>query len=210
MQKATFKAKSSSIARLYSELVDEHGHSFRSSGWSSEISQFSRFASIVKHLDLRGKRILDVGCGVGEFLAYCHKIHIDVDYSGIDICSKVISLARRRFLSTKLYCGDFSDEHMPEKLSHANFDIVISSGLLADYVESGNGFVYLFVNSMYAFCRDAIAFNCLTKPKLNGSRHFGINPGETMDLLRDVAPYYTIDCSYNSQDATYFFFKARQ
>ena len=72
-----------------------------------------------------GMRVLDVGCGTGELLAY---LPDDVHYHGWDISDAYVAAARARFGPR----GEFTAGLLTEAavISEAPYDVVIASGVL--------------------------------------------------------------------------------
>lgn len=66
------------------------------------------------------KRILDIGCGQGVLYSYLTKEIASVDYLGIDIASKAIELAKRKFPGARFRQLDFQYRNLNEK-----FDLII-------------------------------------------------------------------------------------
>lgn len=87
--------------------------------------------------DLKGKRVLDLGCGFGE---HC-KLFVDYgaeNVVGVDISSKMLEIAKRENSDPKIVY-----HHMPmEDIAqlHDSFDVVVSS-LALHYVEDFVGVV---------------------------------------------------------------------
>lgn len=78
-----------------------------------------------------GRKILDLGCGIGRHVVYCHEMGLDA--YGIDLSSEAVKVAREWVLEK----GDKGAEHkivegdirqMPWPSGH--FDYVISHGVL--------------------------------------------------------------------------------
>ena len=53
------------ITGLYDQRLAEHGLDVRTVGWGTKSEQEMRFDVLCRGLDLRGKRVLDLGCGLG-------------------------------------------------------------------------------------------------------------------------------------------------
>lgn len=71
-----------------------------------------------------GDKVLDCGCGPGDFLEYLP----DVDYVGIDISEDYIKSARRRFGNRATFrVGSVGRETMSEE---GHYDLVLAIGLL--------------------------------------------------------------------------------
>src|SRR5262249_54190627 len=86
------------LLALYEDRLTQFGHDVRTVGWSSETDQRLRFSVLCRGLDLAGKHILDVGCGLGDLVAFLDSCgYQDYSYVGIDLSSKLIAEAERRF-----------------------------------------------------------------------------------------------------------------
>ena len=71
-----------------------------------------------------GDKVLDCGCGPGDFLAYL----LDVDYVGVDISEDYIASARSRFGDRASFrVGPVCSETMSER---GHYDLVLANGLL--------------------------------------------------------------------------------
>lgn len=77
-----------------------------------------------------GKRVLEIGCGIGTDAAEFARL--GADYTAIDISEKTVELARRRFevegLEGKFIVGDASDPNVYKGLG--KFDLVYSCGVM--------------------------------------------------------------------------------
>src|SRR5512140_794427 len=62
-----------STTRWYEDKVRTFGFDHRGLGFRSRSSQIKRFEALVKVGDLDGRRVLDVGCGFGDLLAFLHE-----------------------------------------------------------------------------------------------------------------------------------------
>ena len=72
-----------------------------------------------------GARVLDIGCGTGDILAYLPPA---VDYSGYDVSQEYIAAAQRRFgTRAQFSCGIVDG---PQVLALPPFDIVVASAVL--------------------------------------------------------------------------------
>jgi len=72
------------------------GPVIRTLGWDTQKNQFKRFESAVSLLDLRGKTIVDIGCGFGDFFDFLKSKKIKVkSYLGIDINQGLLEVANK-------------------------------------------------------------------------------------------------------------------
>jgi len=73
------------IRNWYGDLARQFGDDPRALGFNHASSQEKRFEALCELGDFSGKRVLDVGCGLGHFLQFLHRRHVHPNYTGIDI-----------------------------------------------------------------------------------------------------------------------------
>ncbi|HHE05105.1 MAG TPA: methyltransferase domain-containing protein, partial [candidate division WOR-3 bacterium] len=83
-----------------------------------------RLEAIKRHVDIKGKRLLDAGCGSGRFILYFKELGAEVH--GIDISPKLISLAKQRVKDGTFTLGSVTAIPYPGNY----FDVVISIEVL--------------------------------------------------------------------------------
>ena len=86
-----------SAARWYEDKVRTYGFDHRGLGFRTRTSQIKRFEALAAVGDLDGQRVLDVGCGFGDFLSYLHERGIRPAYTGIDVCEPMVRRCVERF-----------------------------------------------------------------------------------------------------------------
>lgn len=70
--------------------------------------------------------VLDVGCGEGLTIQFLHKYYPQVDYQGIDLSQRAISIAKEHNLFAKFSVGSITDLPYPD----SSFDLIICSEVL--------------------------------------------------------------------------------
>ena len=110
------------FTKTLEESEDEH-HAVA----QSELSHLKRFEKILELGDFNGKRLLDVGCGVGGFYKFLKEKGIACNYFGVDINPHMIAAAREKYpeIEDKLLVFDILEKQMSE-----TFDYVIAVGPL--------------------------------------------------------------------------------
>ena len=113
-------------AGWYADKVRRFGYDHRGLGFGNRSSQEKRFDALMELGDLDGARILDVGCGFGDFLVYLHQQGVKPVYTGLDICEPMIERCLERFEPSvgRFVVGDVL-EHQPDE----HYDYVVASGL---------------------------------------------------------------------------------
>jgi len=152
-------------------------------GWSDKNNQYERFR-ILSEIGVKSNdTVLDIGCGVGEYVMYCHDNGLEIKYAGIDINQNYIHIAKSRFPDHKFIVSSGwdlnSDEH----------DWAIASGVFT--LDSYN--VYLLWSVGYIMERlvkKGFAFNLLNEAASEGFVRY--NSKEILSLLTDRFPKYKI------------------
>lgn len=79
--------------------------------------------------DIRGKKVLDLGCGTGRMAEYLRKFGAEV--VGIDISEKMLEIARKKVGSATFVQGDVEDLPFEDE----SFDMVVGAFLVVHLPE---------------------------------------------------------------------------
>lgn len=182
------------LTQLYRRSLDLHGPTARGQRWASEQSQRERFRLLAKVIPCGAAppcSILDVGCGVGDFLGYLRdEGWRGRGYHGFDIVPEMIDAARRkqRGRGGRFQVRDVLADGFPRR-----YDYVVASGIFNLRVEDHDRFLRRMVEAMYAACRRAVAFNVLQPVTPRTERdnerdafysrsYYGVTPAELLSL----------------------------
>lgn len=126
--------------------------------WASAASQRRRFEVLADNVDLRGLSILDVGCGLGDLLAFLQERGIEVEFTGVDILRQMVDHCRDRF-DTGRFCQ--ADIFSNDAFAPGEFDLVFVSG--AFNLDLGNNLEFLptAIARLMELSRRYVAFNLL-------------------------------------------------
>lgn len=150
------------VKKFYNTRHQEVGDTLKSVGWSTKESQYLRFQVLVRGLELEGKTILDVGCGLGDFIQFLEEIGVkNFTYYGIDISESLITSAKKKYSSHSNYhfmVGDSLEllSQLPE------FDISVMSGALSYKIADNVGYTTEVMRKLTAKAKEVTAFNFLT------------------------------------------------
>ncbi len=114
----------------YQEAVERFGAGFEATLWNSREAQTLRFDVMIDLAEFEGCRLLDVGCGHGDFAARLLEREVGfAAYVGIDAVAEMIEAAARRGLNRcEFMIGDPVAE--PTLLGEACPDWTCLSGTL--------------------------------------------------------------------------------
>ena len=127
--------------------------------WESEQCQLRRFQVLLDRVDLSGKRLLDAGCGIGDFLSYCVDRGLDVEYTGVDMLERMICEAQRRHPGGVFVCADLVESSPFEA---ASFDVVFCSGIFNLRVDDACGSARRILSALIPLAAEAVVFNMLS------------------------------------------------
>ena len=124
MENSKFKELINNNILFYDNRVSIHGTSYKSLNWGSKESQNLRFKILTTIGEFDKKRILDFGCGIGDYYAWLIENNYYVNYTGIDISSKMIQQASKLFST-----GTFHHQNIFIKPLENSFDFILLSGV---------------------------------------------------------------------------------
>jgi SAM-dependent methyltransferase len=147
------------IRSFYNSKFQEFGSGIRSVGWSTVESQRLRYQILLNGEDLRGKSILDLGCGLGALIPLIkEQVGDDFRYIGIDVSSNFISYCREQFSQENIEFleGNFLELKLPE------VDFVFASGVFTLNVPGMKEYAEECLGKMFKLSRRACAANFLS------------------------------------------------
>ncbi len=206
----------------YEGLLDQYGDSWRSLDWKSEESQKIRFAVLFSIVSLFNKTsnisILDVGCGLGHLYQFLRDEGFmkkyKIDYTGYDISSKFLEIAKRKFPEARFEIKDILADRSPKK-----FDYVFCSGvfniLFSDSVEH-DSFVKKMILKMYELCNLGAAVNFLSasaiylipqKEEQELRKYYYFKPEDIIEYIRSITSRFILRQDYHPGDFTIYLLK---
>jgi len=146
------------IRHHYEQRLHPDTPGFEAGDWSDRDAQIARFTAMTKHVDLAGKRLLDIGCGVGDLVDHLREGAIECDYLGIDLLETVISEAHRRHPDASFLVGDVFDPTMT--LPHVP-DVIFASGIFNLDVGNNRAFLPAALGRLTSLTTETLVFNLL-------------------------------------------------
>jgi SAM-dependent methyltransferase len=188
---------------FFTELLDRYGADVQALDWGSRESQETRFSVLAQVGPLVGRSVLDIGCGMGDFLGWLRKRGVDdVEYTGIDITPGMIEIAQQRFPDARFAVVNFLDAG--DEIAKS-YDFIFASGIFYRRRTAPLVFFEAVLSKMYCHCKRAIAFNSLSSWAADQEEgEFYADPLETLDFSRTLSPWIVLRHNYHPRDFTVF------
>jgi RimJ/RimL family protein N-acetyltransferase len=147
--------------------------------YGSEGSQRARFAAIVESVELDGRSLLDVGCGLAHLADFLDERGLHVRYTGLDISPAMVARARRRRADLDLRAGNVLDSPLDDH------DVVCANGIFYLHGAAGGHVLERVVERMWQLAREAVVFTSLSAWAPPGEEgEFHAEPLETLAFCR--------------------------
>jgi len=143
----------------YHEALKDHGPSFATTLWRSREAQVLRFDVMIGLVDFASMRILDAGCGLGDFAARLHERHIEfTHFLGLDALPEMVAAASARNLTRSDFRAcDFATEL--SVFAEVEHDYAVFSGSLNTMMEDHARQV---IAEAFKHARRGVVFNFLS------------------------------------------------
>jgi SAM-dependent methyltransferase/RimJ/RimL family protein N-acetyltransferase len=189
-------------AKRYAELYQSHGLDYRSLDWGSKNGQELRFQILSEIEDLNNKKILDVGCGLGDFLGWTRKNDINIEYTGIDLTDAFINEAIAQYPDDRFIRASILDK---TSLKNQKFDYVFASGIFATYQKGGMFNMKDCLDRMWSLCSKGIAFNSLSSWAVSRDEdEFYADPLLVIEIVKEFSSKIIFRHDYHPRDFTVY------
>lgn len=149
-------AKAMIIAN-YRGLFQTHGGAPEATQMSSEGQRF-RFQKLMDIADLRNRRILDLGCGIGDFYPHLIEKFGQLDYTGVDLVPEMVDFATKKYPGARFLCRDLFGDRLKE-----TFDYVLISGVFNNALSDCDPFMRELLALAFQSCTLGLGFNFLSR-----------------------------------------------
>lgn len=165
-----------------------HGDRPEAVRWSST-GQILHYQSMLDIGNINGKKILDFGCGKGDFYQFLKDKDIHVEYHGYDINEKLIALAEQKYAETDFRVFDIDKDVLDE-----DFDYIFLCGVFNLKVEGLDEMIKNTLIKLFKHCRIGLAFNALSAH--NPEKDFELHYTSPEDMLgfavKNLSPYVSL------------------
>ncbi len=192
------------VISFYNASLQMHGDRPESLRWTAE-GQILHYESLLD-IDgsIKGKKILDFGCGKGDFYLFLKDRNISVEYAGVDINEKLISLAGQKFPECRFGVFDIESDELNE-----DFDYIFLCGVFNLKVEGLDETIKNTLIKLFRHCRIALAFNALSahNPKKDFELHY-VSPEELVNFAaKNLSPAVKLRHDRIPYDFTMFIYQ---
>ncbi|MEW5746603.1 MAG: class I SAM-dependent methyltransferase [Nitrospirota bacterium] len=182
-----------------------HGDRPEAVRWSSA-GQVMHYRAMLDIGDINGKRVLDYGCGKGDFYQFLKEQGLQVEYAGFDINEKLIALAEEKYPDADFRVFDIEKEELAEE-----FDYIILCGVFNLEVQGLDETIRNTLLKLFPHCRTGLAFNALSShnPHRDFELHY-TSPGEMLSFaLSNLSPHVSLRHDRMAYDFTLFAYRER-
>jgi SAM-dependent methyltransferase len=188
------------VISVFDRNLMMHGDRSDAVGWSSR-GQMLRHQSMLDVGDIRNSKILDFGCGKGDFYGFLKEMGIQVEYSGFDINEKLIWFAKQKYPEV-----DFRVFDMDRDVLDKDFDYIFLCGVFNLKFNGIDEIIKNTLTTLFHHCRKALAFNALSshEPHKDFQLHYS-NPEDIYHFAaRNLSPHVSLSQDKIPHDFTLF------
>lgn len=180
-----------------------HGDRPEAVRWTPE-GQIRHYKALLDIGDIRNSKILDFGCGKGDFYHFLKLNNIPVEYHGYDINENLIEFAKRKYPEVDFRVFDIDKDILSD-----DFDYIFLCGVFNLKVNGIDGFIKDILKRLFIQCRFALAFNALSfyEPKKDFELNY-IKPEDIFSFaIKELSPYVSLRHDRIKYDFTVFVYK---
>ena len=172
-------------------------------GWKSTQTQEARFNALLAAGDLKGKSILDLGCGLGCLYGYLKELGWQGEYTGMDVLDMMVKGASRRFPDVL-----FEKRNILLDPPRRQWDYVFISGIFNHRVKNNWAWIEETVRLCFKLARVGVAFNLLEGGKEESDTTFFYAQRKDLEMKAKLwsAGKYKIVNNYLPDDMTAYLY----
>jgi SAM-dependent methyltransferase len=195
------------VISFFNKTLLIHGNRPESLRWTEEgqRKRYTYLLDIDRNID--GKKILDYGCGRGDFYQYLRERDISVNYTGFDINKRFILLAQKRYPECRFSVFDMEKDALNE-----DFDYIFLCGVYNLKVPGLEETIKTSLIKLFRHCRVALAFNALSahNPQQDFELHYSYPEDICAFAVENLSPSVKIIDDALPYDFTIFIYKERK
>lgn len=163
----------------------DFGDSPQAVRWTPE-GQRRRYETLFRVAgDFSGKKILDFGCGKGDFYEFIKEKGISISYCGIDVNKNLIKLAKSKYPEAEFIVIDIEETEFER-----DFDVIFVCGVFNLRVAGIEESMKDVLKKLFRLCREAFHVNLLTYYTVQRNVElFYVKPEEILKfVIAEISP----------------------
>jgi SAM-dependent methyltransferase len=195
------------IEQFYAQHLKQHGNSAKGVGWKNTEAQQVRFEQLIRVTNTSETFSLnDLGCGVGDFIAFLDQHKKQYIYYGYDVMPVMIERAKERFSGR----NNVTLEVITKAEEMRTADFTIASGIFNIRFAENDSLWLKYILDTIAYMNDkstaGFSFNILTKysdPEFMKPELYYADPSLLFDFCkRNFSRNVALLHDYNQYDFT--------
>ena len=198
---AALDAADKKLIERYSSRLQKFGYDPRTLGWDTQANQYARFNIATNLINFKGRKILDIGCGLADFREFLKFQGIKISsYSGCDINAELIEFCKHRWPEDNFFTANL----LNDDIGQTPYDIVTLFGVLNFRFSEFNNmdFARQMIKKAFDCCKDSVVVDFLTTVKDNTYPEedfvFYYDPCEILKFALSLTPHITLKHDYHS------------
>lgn len=194
----------------YRRLLHDQDDASRQVGWMDRLQQcvaFEMLAAVGDLCGLTAPSVLDVGCGLGDFLDYLRQRGFAGRYTGVDLVPELIEAARVRHDDQASAVSFIVADILDPDLSLKAQDYVIASGLFDYRTPDSAARLPRTVRRLYDLCHRGVAWNVLGVAPPDREDLYAAPPGELLALCEALTPWFVVRGDYAPHALTFYLYR---
>ncbi|MBI5102315.1 MAG: class I SAM-dependent methyltransferase [Nitrospirae bacterium] len=192
------------VISYFNDRLRMHGDSPEALRWtpSGQIIHFKCMLDIAPSID--GARILDFGCGKGDFYGFLKENGINVSYTGVDINQNLIDLAGKKYPGVPFYVFDITKDSLADE-----FDYIFLCGVFNLRIEGIEDLIKFSLKKLFGHCRVGLAYNGLSSHCAHHDFEFNyVQPEEMLRFtIEELTPFVSLRQDRLYHDFTLFAYR---
>jgi SAM-dependent methyltransferase len=192
------------LISFYDRNLQMHGDRPEALRWTPK-GQEARYSLMLEIApSLEGKKILDYGCGKGDFYAFLKERGINTHYTGMDINPNLIELASSKYPECAFRVFDIEEEPLDE-----DFDYIFLCGVFNNNVEGAAETMKNVVSALFRHARVCLAVSAVSSYAPEKDRELNYTSPEefTSFALGYLTPFVSLRHDCIPEDFTVFLYR---
>ncbi|HLJ95633.1 MAG TPA: methyltransferase domain-containing protein [Gemmataceae bacterium] len=187
----------------YRNRFQRYGDQPESVGMSSDGQRF-RFRKLMEIGDLRNRRVLDLGCGIGSFYPFLIEGFGQVEYTGIDLVGEMVDFAAKKYPRARFLCHDLFAADLKE-----TFDYVLISTVFNYAMTGSEDYIRKLITLAFKHCTRGLGFNFLsTHANFTDIEMAYYDPAQMLDFcIRNLTRKVLMHHHYERADVVVFAYR---